>query len=68
MNKSIRLRKEKTGRITIVDEAVKHHFDTSPDGEGIEFGHLFKSLKEGDIIEITFENIRVCYTCGRELE
>lgn len=76
MEETIRLKCDETGRLTIQDEfpdtkskttITKKCFST-PEGKGANFGRLYADIKEGDIIEFTFKNIRVCSRCGKKLK
>ena len=75
MEETIRLKCDKTGRLKIRD-----HFPTTtskiitterlfstPDKNGTNFGRLFTDVKEGDIIEVTFKNVRICSQCGKKI-
>lgn len=76
MEETIKLKCDETGRITIEDgfpvtesETIitKKCFST-PDSNGSKFARLYADMKEGDIIEITFKNIRICSQCGKQLD
>jgi len=68
---TIRLKAEKTGRLLIVDDydgtgkKITKYLFTTPNSDGIQFNRLFQDLREGDEIEITFKNVRICSHCGK---
>jgi uncharacterized protein with PIN domain len=76
MEETIILKCDKTGRIAIKDgfpinkskTIITKKFFSTPDSNGQRFGKLYADMKEGDIIEFTFKNIRICSQCGKQLE
>ena len=71
MNYEIKLKRERSGRIAIKDEfegkTRTWNFST-PDSNGEWFGRLFGDVKEGDVLTVVFEDIRICPMCGKKLE
>ena len=70
MEETIRLKCEKTGRIKISEHLGKLKtlpFST-PDFDGMELNNLFNDIRDGDILELTFTNVRICRCCGQKLK
>ena len=76
MEETIILECDETGRFIMQDEfensestttITKKCFST-PDKNGPRFERLFADMREGDILEFTFKNIRICSQCGKQLD
>ena len=70
MEETIKLKCDETGKIkiTLQDKGSRIENFSTPNSNGINFGRLFADVKEGDIIELTFKNIRICSQCGKKLD
>lgn len=67
MNYTICLDVNEAGRLAMIDGKKEITLST-PNNQGREFESLFKSLKEGDKLELTFFNTRICPCCGNKLK
>lgn len=68
MNETIKLECHAAGIIRLGTERSKGMFFSTPNHDGSNFETLYADIKEGDIIEITFKNIRICSQCGKQLD
>ena len=67
MNYTVKLEVDEAGKLTMIDGKEEITLST-PNEQGREFESLFKSLNEGDKLELTFLNTHICPCCGNKLK
>lgn len=73
IEETIKIKLDETGRVELIETDPEGENKTTkkfstPDQDGNEFGRLSNDLKEGDIIILTFRNVRICSHCGKSLD